>query len=120
MEDFHLQDSPHAGRTLDRSRSRTGDPDRARGRLFIKFVALILMIHIQNAIRDHEQEILSSKRKKDNVCGMTVDSMMRSLNTLMLIHSPGYDRLTPVSKTVREIFALFGLEEPKSGRIPRS
>ena len=90
------------------------------GGLFIKFVALILRIHIKNAIRDHEQEILSSKRKNDNVCGMTVDSMMRSLSTLMLIHSPGYDRLTPVSKTVREIFALFGLEEPKSGRISRS
>ena len=51
---------------------------------------------------------------------MTVDSMMRSLNTLMLIYSLGYDRLTPVSKTVREIFALFGLEEPKSGRISLS
>ena len=30
---------------LDGSRSRTGNPDRARGRLFIKFVALILRIH---------------------------------------------------------------------------
>lgn len=104
---------------LDGSRSRTGDPDRARGRMFIKFVALIMRVSVQNTLRDHEREILSSKRRKDNVCGLTVDSMMRSLGTLMLIHSPGYDRLTPASKTVREIFALFGLEEPKGGRISR-
>lgn len=105
---------------LDGSRSRTGDPDRARGRLFIKFVSMILRITIQNAIRDHEAEIMASRRKKDNICGLTVNSLMRSLGTLMLISSPGYQRLTPVSKTVREIFRLFGLEEPRSGRITLS
>lgn len=104
---------------LDGSRSRTGNPARARGRMFIKFIALMMRVRVQNTLRDHEKEILGSKKRKDNVCGLTVDSMMRSLNTLMLIHSPGYDRLTPVSKTVREIFMLFGLEEPKSGRIVR-
>ena len=104
---------------LDGSRSSTEDQDRARGRMFIRFIALIMRISIQNRLRDHEQEILSSKRRRDNVCGLTVDSMMRSLNTLMLIHSPGYDRLTPASKTVMEIFTLFGLKEPRSGRISR-
>src|SRR5574344_2012799 len=32
--------------------------------------------------RDHEQEILSTKAKKDNVCGLTVSGMMRKLGTL--------------------------------------
>ncbi len=104
---------------LDGSRSRTRDSGRARGRMFINFIALIMRIAIQSRLRDNEQEILASKRRKDNVCGLTVDAVMRSLSTLKLIHSPGYDRPTPASKTVREIFALFGLEEPKSGRITR-
>ncbi len=101
----------------DGSRSRTGDPDRARARFFIKMLALIMRITIQNRLRDHEREILASKRKRDNVCGLSVNSMMRTLGTLMVIVSPGYVRLTPPSKTVREIFSLFGLEEPVAGRI---
>lgn len=101
----------------DGSRSRTGDPDRARARFFIKMLALIMRITIQNRLRDHEREILASKSKKDNVCGLTVNSMMRTLGTLMVIVSPGYVRLTPPSKTVKEIFSLFGLEKPVAGRI---
>lgn len=101
----------------DGDRTRTGDPDRARARFFIKMIALIMRIRIQNVLRDHEKEILSSKRKKNNVCGLTVSGFMRTLGTLMVIVSPGYERLTPPSKTVREIFALFGLKEPEAGRI---
>ena len=79
-----------------------------------------MRIHIQNTVRDHEQEILSTKIKKDNVCGLTVYGMIRILETLMVIVSPGYTRLTPPSKTVREIFSLFGLEEPVAGKIALS
>lgn len=104
----------------DGSRSRTGDPDRARARFFIKMLALIMRIHIQNTIRDHEKDILSSKSKKDSVCGLTVNGMMRTLGTLMVIASPGHVRLTPPSKNVREIFSLFGLEEPVAGKITLS
>ena len=105
---------------IDGSRSRTGDPDRARARFFIKMLALIMRIHIQNTLRDHEKVILSTKAKKDNVCGLTVSGMMRTLGTLMVIVSPGYTRLTSPSKTVREIFSLFGLEEPVAGKIALS
>lgn len=101
----------------DGDRMRTGDPDRARARFFIKMIALIMRIRIQNILRDHEREILASKKKRDNVCGLTVNGMMKTLGTLMVIASPGYTRLTSPSKTVREIFALFGLEEPEAGRI---
>jgi transposase len=102
---------------IDSSRSRTGDPDRARGRFFIKFIALILRIHIQNAIRNHDKDILRTKAKKDSVNGKTVNEIVRTLNSLMAVGNTGDWKLTAVSKNVREIFAFFGLEEPKSGRI---
>lgn len=102
---------------LDGNRSRTGNEERARGRLFIKFVALIMRIHIQNVLRKHDEDVLSSKIKKDSVNGMSVDEVILSLNTLMAIGNTGDWRLTAVTKNVREIFRLFGLEEPKSGQI---
>lgn len=102
---------------LDGSRSRTGDPDSARGRLFIKFVAMIMRIRVQNILRDHEKTVLGTKAKKDSVCGKTVDGLFRTLSTLSAIGFEGNWRLTHVSKGVREAFGLFGLEEPKSGHI---
>lgn len=99
------------------SLSRTRDPDRARARFFIKMLAPIMRIHIQNTIRDHEKNILSSKRRKDSICGLTVNGMMRTLGTLIVIVSLGYVRLTLPSKIVKEIFSLFGLEEPVAGKI---
>lgn len=102
---------------LDGNRTRTGNEERARGRLFIKFIALIMRIRIQNMLRDHDQNVLSTKERRDSVNGMTVDEVLLSLNTLMAIGSTGDWRLTAVTKNVREIFRLFGLEEPKSGQI---
>ncbi len=105
---------------LDGSRSRTGNPDSARGRLFIKFVAMIIRIWMQNVIRDHENEIRTTKSKADSICGKTVDGVLRTLSTLSAIGYEGNWRLTQVSKGVREIFEFFGLEEPKSGHIELS
>ncbi len=69
----------------DGSQSRTGDPDRARGRLFIKFVVLIMHMHIQNVLRDYDSIALRREAKKDSVNGKTVDEMFRTLNTLMAV-----------------------------------
>lgn len=102
---------------LDGGRSRTGNAERARGRLFLKFVALMLRIRIQNILREHDEDAKKGTVKKDTVCGMTVNEVLLSLNTLFAVGSTGDWRLTAVSKNVREIFRLFGLEEPKSGRI---
>ncbi len=77
----------------DGSRPRTGDPDRARARFFIKMVALIIRTHIQNVLRDYEKEILSTEKRKDSVCGLTVNGMMKTLGTLIVIVSPGHIRL---------------------------
>ncbi|MDR1405036.1 MAG: hypothetical protein LBJ20_05675, partial [Candidatus Methanoplasma sp.] len=35
---------------LGGGRSRTGDPERARGRLFIKFISLMMRIRIRNIL----------------------------------------------------------------------
>ncbi len=43
--------------------------------------------------------------------------MALDIDALVVIVSPGYVRLTQPSKTVKEIFSLFGLEEPVAGRI---
>ena len=102
---------------LEGNRSRTGNEERARGRLFIKFIALIMRIRIQNVLRDHDQAVLATKRNRDSVNGMTVEEVLLSLNTVMAVGNTGDWRLTAVTKNVREIFRLFGLEEPKSGQI---
>lgn len=102
---------------LDGDRSRTGNIERARGRFFIKFIALMMRIHIQNLLRKHDEAVLSTKERKDSVNGMSVKEVMLSLNTLIAIGSPGDWRLTVVTKNVREIFRLFGLEEPKNGQV---
>jgi transposase len=102
---------------LDGGRSRTGDPDRARGRLFVKFIALMMRMRIQNVLREHDDAVLSGTVKKDSVNGKTVEDVFRTLNTLMAIGNTGDWRLTAVSKNVREIFKVFGIEEPKSGPV---
>lgn len=102
---------------LDGNRSRTGNEERARGRLFIKFIALIMRIRIQNMLRDHDREVLATGKNKDSVNGMTVEEALLSLNTLMAVGNTDDWRLTAVTKNVREIFRLFGLEEPQSGQI---
>ena len=102
---------------LDGKRNRTGNVERARGRFFIKFIALMMRIHIQNVLREHDRNTLSTRAKKDSVNGMTVDELLLSLNTVFAIGNTGNWRLTAISKNVREIFSTFGLEPPQSGQI---
>ena len=102
---------------LDGKRNRTGNVERARGRFFIKFIALMMRIHIQNVLREHDRNTLSTRSKKDSVNGMTVDELLLSLNTVFAIGNTGNWRLTAISKNVREIFSTFGLEQPQSGQI---
>jgi len=102
---------------LDGGRSRTGNPERARGRLFIKFIALMMRIRIQNVLREHDAQVLATKIKKDSVNNMTVDEVLLSLNTVFAIGNTGDWRLTAISKNVREIYKVFGLVPPESGQI---
>jgi len=95
---------------LDAGRMKTGDPERARGRLFIKFVALIMRTYIMNVLKD----------ERCQVKGMTTEQVFRSLNTVMAIGSPRDWRLTALTKTNRQIFEAFGLEALKGGKITLS
>ncbi len=79
---------------LDGSRNGTGNPERARGRLFIKFIALMMRIRIQNVLRDHDMDVLRTKARKDSVNGMSVGELLLSLNTVFAIGSTGDWRLT--------------------------
>jgi transposase len=100
----------------DAGRLRTGDVERARGRLFIKFVALMMRVRMVNILRTHEKAVLEGREKRDHACDMTLDDALMSLNTLVAIGTAGDWRLTAVTKTNRELFRLFGLEEPKGGK----
>ena len=74
---------------LDEKRNRTGNPERVRGRFFIKFIALMMRSHIQNILREHDCNIVTTKAKKDSVNGMTVDEVFLSLNTVFAIGNTG-------------------------------
>ncbi len=102
---------------LDGRRTRIGSEERARGRLFVKIIALMMRVRIRNILGKYDDEVLSTGEKKDSVNGMSVDEVMLSLGKLMAVGSTGDWRLTAVTKNVREIFRLFGLEEPVSGKI---
>ena len=102
---------------LEGDRDNTGNPERARGRLFIKFIALMMRIRIQNVLRDHDRDVLRTKAKKDSVNGMSVSELLLSLNTVFAIGNTGDWRLTHISKNIREIFTVFGLEQMESGQI---
>ena len=102
---------------IDGKRNRMGNVERARGRFFIKFIALMLRIHIQNVLRKHDEEVRSTKAKRDSVNGMTVDEVLLSLNTVFAIGNTGNWKLTAITKNVREIFPVFGLEPPQSGQV---
>ncbi|MBR7152834.1 MAG: hypothetical protein IKD00_03700, partial [Candidatus Methanomethylophilaceae archaeon] len=58
-----------------------------------------------------------TKAKKDSVNGRTVDEILLSLSTVSAVGNTGDWRLTAVSKNVREIFEVFGLEPLVSGQV---
>ena len=58
-----------------------------------------------------------TKTKKDSVNGRTVDEILLSLSTVSAVGNTGDWRLTAVSKNVREIFEVFGLEPLVSGQV---
>jgi len=87
---------------LDGARIRTGDPERARGRLFIKFIALMMRSHMANVLRSSDM--------KDT----TVDNALRSLGNLRAVGGDGAWQLTEITKRNRTILEAFGIDPPKS------
>lgn len=85
---------------LDGKRGRTGDPVRARGRLLIKFLALMIRVRMQ------------SKVSKSKITGLTVENMLMSAATYKIIDDRCVKVRTERTKRVREIFELFRIEDP--------
>ena len=85
---------------LDGRRGCTGDPVRARGRLFIKFLALMIRVRMQRIVSG------------SGIKGLTVENMLLSAGTYKMIDDRGMRVRTERTKRVREIFALFGVVDP--------
>lgn len=102
---------------LDGNRIRTPDPDNARGRFFIRFISLMMIVYIRRSLRAYSESLPMSKRKDDKVHGMTLRELIRSLNSVMAVGNTGNWRLTHITKTNRQIFSAFGLDEIFTGKI---
>lgn len=87
---------------LDGKRMRTGDPVRARGRFLVKFLALMIRVRMQN--------IISESRFKD----LTMENALLATATYKIIDENGLKVRTEKTKRTREIFELFGVEDPES------
>jgi len=86
---------------LDGGRNRTGDPDTARGRLFVKIAALMIRVRMET--------IISGSKHKD----LTVSYSLRSLSTLRAVGGEGEWRLTETTKNNRTILEVFGIKVPE-------
>lgn len=84
---------------LDGNRWRTGDPTAARGRLFVKFVSLILWCEASRLLR--------SERDRT-----PVSATVQSLDNIMAVGAGDTWRLTEVTKKNRARLKAFGLSEP--------
>lgn len=86
---------------LDGKRGRTGDPVRARGRLLIKFLALMIRVRMQIAV--------SGSKVKN----LTVENALMSAATYEIVKDRGVNVRSEKTKRVREIFEAFGVEDPE-------
>ena len=86
---------------LDGRRIRTGDPVRARGRFLVKFIALMIRVRMQN--------VISKSKMKD----LTVENALMSASNYKIIDDRGLKVRTELPKRVRQIFEIFGVEDPE-------
>ena len=86
---------------LDMKRLRVHTSGRMRNRLFIQFIALILMSQVRKTIREKMSDSSYSAK-----------SLLLELDSLTTVHYTGKykDRLTEVSKAQREILQAFGVD----------
>jgi len=92
---------------IDGVRGRTGDPVRARGRLLIKFLALMIRVRMHI--------IVASSRMKN----LTVENALMSASTYEIVKDRGIHVRSEKTKRVKEIFELFGVEDPERLHLPQ-
>lgn len=102
---------------IDGNMTRTPDPDRARGRFFIRMLSIMMIVYVRRAIRVYSDALPPAERKNDKVHLMTVRELLRSLNTVIAIGRPGRWRLSNITKKNRQIFDAFGIGEISTGSV---
>ena len=90
----------------DDADGRSGDPVRARGRLLIKFLALMIRVRMHIIIA-------GSKMKN-----LTVENALMSASTYEIVNDRGIHVRSEKTKRVREIFELFGVLGPEQLYLP--
>ncbi|HNW12333.1 MAG TPA: transposase [Candidatus Rifleibacterium sp.] len=86
---------------LDMNRLRVHNAGRMQARLFIQFIALILLSQVRKVIREKMPQ-----------SGYTAKGMMMEMESLTTIHYSGKynNKLTEITKAQREILTAFGVE----------
>ena len=102
---------------LDGKRNRTPDPDRARGRFFIRFIALMMIVRMRRGLREYRDGLPRGMRKDDKVHRLTVRELVRSLSTVVAVGRTGSWRLTHITRLNRQIFSAFGLGEVRTSSV---
>jgi transposase len=87
--------------SLDMGRLRVHDRERMQNKLFVGFIALILLSEIH--------KVMSEKRLYRS---MTMRQLMRTLSKLRVQEISGNRILFPLTKAQREIFEAFDIEPP--------
>ena len=82
-------------------RLRVHNANRMKGRLFIQFIALILLAQIRKVLR-----------KQDLISRYPIRGLFMELESLTKIHYAGRykDRLSELTKAQREILTVFGVD----------
>lgn len=102
---------------LDGKRLRTPDADRARGRFFVRYISLMMIIYIRRCLSRYRESLPASKRKDDRIHNMSVREVIRSLNSVMAVGNTGNWKLTHITKTNRQIFSAFGIADIATGKV---
>jgi len=85
---------------LDGRRPRTGDKYVAKGRIFVKLIALIMRCEISALMRERRINKIS------------VDGILRSTGNIMAVRCGNIIGMTEITKTNRELFGAFGIPVP--------
>jgi transposase len=83
------------------NRLRVHSDERMKNKMFISFIALILISHIDRIM--HKNNLYRT---------MTIEKLFITLNKLKTVHINGNKFLSPITKTQREIFNNFGVPIP--------
>lgn len=85
---------------LDSNRWRTNDPQTARGRLTVKFAALILWFTMMDSLRGMKER-------------MPVQTALQALDTVMAIGDGEKWRITEMTAKSRRLLDAMGIPRPK-------